>query len=213
VTGVARLAKSGSRESGDSYSFMNLRGGQALLALSDGMGSGKRASAESTAAVELLEDLIDTGFGKDMALRMINSVLVLKSGEESFSTLDICSLDLYSGEAEFCKIGASTTYLLRSGSVSTIGSTSLPIGILNSVDPETHTRRLASGDVIVMMTDGVCESAGTGKAAGWISDMLGSLPNRSPQDIADMLLNEAARRTGDIIRDDMTILAARVWER
>ncbi|MCL2851586.1 MAG: stage II sporulation protein E [Defluviitaleaceae bacterium] len=210
ATGVSRLAKSGSKESGDSYSFINLRGAQALLALSDGMGSGKQAHAESAAAVELLEDLIESGFEKDMALRMINSVLVLKSSEESFSTLDICSLDLYTGEAEFCKIGAATTYLLRGGSVSTIRSTSLPIGILNNVEPETHVRQLKSGDVIVMVTDGVCESEAS---VGWIAEILASLSSRSPQDIADIVINEAARRAGDVIRDDMTVLSARVWEK
>ncbi|MCL2673859.1 MAG: SpoIIE family protein phosphatase, partial [Defluviitaleaceae bacterium] len=116
----------------------------------------------------------------------------------------------YTGEAEFCKIGAATTYLLRGGSVSTIRSTSLPIGILSNVEPEMHTRKLKSGDVIVMVTDGVCDSDAS---VGWLSDLLSSLTSRTPQDIADIIVNEAAKRAGDIIKDDMTALVAKVWEK
>ena len=210
ATGVARRVKSGSKESGDSYSVMNMQSGQAILALSDGMGSGKQALAESTAAIELLEDFITSGFEKDMALRMINSALVLKSSEEMFSTLDICSLDLYTGTAEFCKIGAATTYLLRGGSLSTIRSTSLPIGILSNVEPEMHTRKLQSGDIIVMVTDGICSCDAS---VGRMSDMLASLTSRTPQDIADIITTEAAKHCDDIIKDDMTALVAKVWEK
>ena len=74
------------------------------------MGSGGRASEESCAAIELLEDFMETGFDKDIAIKMINSVLVLKSNEESFSTLDMAIIDLYSGIAEFIKIGAVSSF-------------------------------------------------------------------------------------------------------
>ncbi|MCL2049532.1 MAG: stage II sporulation protein E [Defluviitaleaceae bacterium] len=211
TSGVAFRAKS-SRGSGDSYSAMELRNGSCLLVLSDGMGSGERARRESAATVGLLEDFIESGFDKELAVRMINSVLILKSNEESFSTLDICSVDLYTGRAEFIKIGAAETFLLRDGHVSVISSASLPIGMLNDIDLETSERELRHGDIIVMATDGVTTAGESSKYAdNWLKSTLKTCRYNSPQDLADYLLEEAERRSGKGLKDDMTVMVARVW--
>ena len=212
TSGVASRAKS-SRKNGDSYSAMELRNGSALLALSDGMGSGERAHRESAATVGLLEDFIESGFDKELAVRMINSVLILKSGEESFATLDICAIDLYTGRAEFIKIGAAETYILRDNGVSVISSASLPIGMLNDVDLEITERNLRHGDIIIMITDGVTASdEGDATGENWLKSTLKTCRYTSPQDLADHLLSEAERRSRSGPKDDMTVLAARVWE-
>jgi stage II sporulation protein E len=208
ASGVAFRAKS-SRGSGDSYSAMELRNGSCLLVLSDGMGSGERAKRESAATVGLLEDFIESGFDKELAVRMINSVLVLKSSEESFSTLDICSVDMYTGRAEFIKIGAAETFILRDGHVSVISSASLPIGMLNDVDLEITERELKHGDIILMLTDGVTSAS----EEDWLKPALKNCRYTSPQDLADHLLSEAEKHSRDGPKDDMTILAARVWQK
>jgi stage II sporulation protein E len=140
---------------------------------------------------------------------MINSVLILKSSEESFSTLDICSVDLYTGRAEFIKIGAAETFILRDGHVSVIRSASLPIGMLNDVDLEITERELKHGDIIVMVTDGVT-SAGE---ENWFTPALKTCRFADPQELSDHLLSEAVRRSGKSLKDDMTILTARVWQK
>jgi len=214
TSGVAHRAKS-LRGSGDSYSAMELANGTCLLVLSDGMGSGERARRESSATVGLLEDFIESGFDKELAVRMINSVLILKSSEESFSTLDICSVDMYTGQAEFIKIGAAETFLLRDGRVSAIRSSSLPIGMLNDVDLEVTKKGLRHDDIILMVTDGVvdADNSASGYGEGWIRDALRGCKYRNPQDIADYMLTEAEKRVGGVAKDDMTVLAARVWEK
>lgn len=217
-SGVACRSKTGSPVSGDSHSFMELRDGQCLLALSDGMGSGEKAREESAAAVELLEDFIESGFEKDMAVKMINSVLVLRSEEDCFSTLDICSIDLHTGYAEFIKIGAAATYLLRDGEVNMIKSSSLPIGMLNTVDIEVSHRTLKENDLIIMVTDGITEAVeydheSTADKGMWITQALSETSARTPQNIAELLLLDAEKRAGGILRDDMTVIAARIWQR
>jgi len=207
--GVAHSAKN-NRGSGDSYSFLELKNGSCLMVLSDGMGSGERARRESEATVGLLEDFIESGFDKELAVRMINSVLVLKSGEESFATLDICSVDLYTGEAEFIKIGAASTFLLRGDNVRIIRSSSLPIGMLNDIDLEISTHKVAHDDIILMVTDGVTDAP---DKELWLTQILTDCRFRNPQDIADYILAEARRTSGKPAKDDMTVLAARVWEK
>jgi len=208
--GVATRGKNGRTEkSGDSYSYMELKSGQSLLALSDGMGSGTKARRESTATVELLEDFIESGFEKELAVKMINSVLVLKSNEESFSTLDICAIDLYTGEGEFIKIGAYSSFLLREGRASVIPSSSLPMGMLKQVDLETSRRKLRHDDIILMVTDGIAEAFSDAQ----IAETLETARSRNPQDLADCIMKAAENKNGGLPKDDMTVLVAKVWSK
>lgn len=213
-TGVASKTKTESSVSGDSYTFMESENGLALMALSDGMGSGIGANRESTDTIELLEQFIDSGFEKDLAVKMINSVLILKSSEDIFATLDICSVDLYTGKAEFIKIGAAATFLVRDGKVHTIRSETLPVGVLNQIELDKNDVMLKAGDVILMMTDGVADvvyqKAGDEK---WFEEIFEQFHCNNPQDIAQYILIQAQKKAEGVIKDDMTVLAARVWEK
>ena len=66
---------------------MELPKGGYMMALSDGMGSGKEAGNESRTVIELLEQFAEAGFKRETALKMINSVLVMSNNSESFATL------------------------------------------------------------------------------------------------------------------------------
>ena len=213
VSGVARLTKEDSMLTGDSHSLMHIKSGQCLLMLSDGMGSGRKAHEESAAAIEIFEDFIETGFDKETAIKIVNSVLVLKSNEDSFSTLDICALDLYSGVCEFIKIGASSTYILREGTVQVIKNKSLPMGILSDVEVESTKKRLKDGDILVMVTDGVTDFYDMEpEKESFLVEVLSQYKGVNPQDIADHVLAAAKEKAGGVIKDDMTVMAARVWE-
>lgn len=209
TTGIARAAKANSKESGDSYTFMDLENGSYLLAISDGMGSGAKAREESGASIELFENFMEAGFDKDTAIQIINSVLVLKSEPNSFSTLDICTINMYTGLCEFAKIGAAPTYLICGEGTEVIKSTSLPVGMLNSVDMETYGRELRDSDIIVMVTDGVCDSADNSKD-DWIEKFLSNCKSKEPQTIADLLLNAAKENYQGEPNDDMTVLTAKI---
>lgn len=111
---IARTAKDGEEYNGDSYSFGKLNDGTYMTVISDGMGSGHEAGQESTAAVELVEKLAKAGFSKITAINTVNSVMSPKFfNDEKFSTLDLCSIDLYSGEVNFMKVGAAASFIKR----------------------------------------------------------------------------------------------------
>ena len=160
VTEVCTAPKADSQVSGDNYTFAELRDNQYLIALSDGMGTGEQASMESSTAVNMLEQLLEVGYDHDMAVRTINSILMLKSPGDSFSTLDVVIIDLYTGEARAIKIGAPPTYIKRGEEVKVIASSSLPMGIIDSI--EIHTKKLSvnGDDFIIMVTDGIMDAQG-----------------------------------------------------
>jgi stage II sporulation protein E len=211
-SGIAKVNKELATESGDSFSFIQLRDGRCIAALSDGMGSGAKAKEGSEAAIELLEELMEKGFKKEIAIKLINSALLLKSDDEFFSTLDICLVDMNSGVAEFIKIGASASYLLRNDEVEAIGSWTLPVGILEHVEIDSCERQLSHGDIIVMMTDGVADSVKDDEDS-WLVELLERMNLRNPQDIAELILEEAKRNYSHKIKDDMTVMVLRILNR
>lgn len=93
LTGVATAIKETEKISGDNYAFFETGIGNQTAVLSDGMGSGEKACADSTMVVELMQKFLEAGFQIETAIQMINSSLV--SGEENsnMSTLDLCSID------------------------------------------------------------------------------------------------------------------------
>lgn len=209
--GVARAPKTGSLVCGDSCSYSELDGGQFLLLVSDGMGIGTRAAQESGTTVTLLEKLLYTGFDKHLALKTVNSVLLLRSPEETFATVDMAIIDLNNGEAEFMKIGAVTTFIVSGDKVHYIKGASLPIGILNQVDVESIKYQLFPGDSVVMITDGVLEAnSEIPDKETWIAEILKKIPTDDPQRAANLLLLHAKEMTGGLINDDMSVLIAKV---
>ena len=92
--GIARAVKNEENLSGDTFAFTNLPMGRVLLCLSDGMGSGQAAFAESETVINLAEQLLEAGFSAEAAVKLINSVLLLRGEEQKPTTLDLCMVDL-----------------------------------------------------------------------------------------------------------------------
>ncbi|MDD2553492.1 MAG: stage II sporulation protein E [Desulfotomaculaceae bacterium] len=211
--GVAGIGRNGSIVSGDSYAFIHLKGGRFVLALSDGMGSGPRAALESGTTLSLLRYLLESGFGQDLAIKTINSILVLRSPGESFATVDMAVMNLGNGQADFVKIGAVSTFFVRGGQVELIKASSLPVGIVDDIEVSTVSRVLEPGDLLVMVTDGVLDSyKGEGDREEWLAGILSDVTDMQPQEVADLFLKLAQTGAGGTGRapDDMTVLVARV---
>ncbi|HHW44342.1 MAG TPA: stage II sporulation protein E, partial [Desulfotomaculum sp.] len=211
--GVAAAGKNGSAVSGDSYAFIPLRDGKCALVLSDGMGSGPAAALESGTAVSLLQRLLESGLDRHLAIKTVNSIMILRSPGDSFATLDMTMVDLKEGQAEFVKIGAPPAFLVRGRRVSVIRASSLPVGIIKDIDVASVTRKLAAGDMLVMVSDGILDSCrGPGDREDWVVDVLREVTDFSPRDCAALLLKLAQTGAGGECRipDDMTVVAARV---
>ena len=121
--GVANKTKTKSDVSGDSTLTIRLKDGKYLIAISDGMGSGKEAKKSSTEALQLLENLLLSGFDKNISLELINNSLINRN-KESYASLDIAIVDLYMGNVEFIKSAACPTYIKSGKRVQMVKSNS-----------------------------------------------------------------------------------------
>lgn len=209
LSGLARAVKD--NVSGDNFSIMKLDNGEVVIALSDGMGTGKEAGDESETVLSLLEQLLEAGFKSETSIKLINSNLVLKADQQTFSTVDIATINLYTGICEFVKIGAASTFIKRDNWVETISSTTLPIGMLKAVDYDSVSKKLYEGDIVIMVTDGVLDCIREEDKESYIEKLIMNIQSNNPQEIANKILDHTLSQINYVPMDDMTIIAAGIW--
>ena len=213
LQGIARQKKDGAQISGDNFSFLELESGKLLLGLSDGMGSGSVACRESEMVLDLIERFLEAGFTVDTAIRMMNSAMVMKGESDQYSTVDLCTVNLYDGEAELYKIGAATGFLKREKEVIKFHVDSLPVGVENNLKIDHKKMQLKNGDFIVMVTDGVLEYLHVPKPEETMQEILESIDTNHPGILAKKAMERVLLFTGGKVPDDMTILAAGIREK
>jgi stage II sporulation protein E len=210
-TGVAGAAKGGELLSGDSYSTLELSNGKFAVALSDGMGNGERASQESRTALTILQQLLQSGMDEKLAIKSVNSILLLRSPDEVFATIDLALVDLYSAKTTFLKVGSTPSFIKRGKEVITVKANNLPVGILSDIEFDLLDMQLKPGDTLIMMTDGVYDAPGHAvNKELWMKRVIQELKTEDPQEIADCLLETVVRYQHGEIADDMTVVVARI---
>lgn len=213
MQGVARIGKGCSQISGDNFAMVDLSGGRQSAALSDGMGSGERACRESTLVIELLEELLEAGFPEKTAIQMINTTLVMGREEIHYSTVDMSVFDLYTGECEIIKAGASSTFIKHGGKVEHLSSTSLPIGVVHKIEIDSVRRKLQDGDFVIMVTDGVLDALPVGEQDILLETIIQGTVMINPKEMAHHILQQVLNWTGKEPEDDMTVLVVGIWEK
>lgn len=214
MSGITTAARDASGVSGDTYAIMPLRQGKIAVLLSDGMGVGSQAAQQSATTIHLLQQLLAVGFDLDVTVKTVNALLLLHTPEETFAAVDLVVFDLYNGEADFLKIGSAPSFIKRVREVSTVRSTSLPIGILNHIEIETDKRQLVAGDLIIMVTDGILDAEKKNVVKEeWVAKLLRRIASENPREVADIILQQAKKLAGGEIIDDMTVLVLRLEEK
>lgn len=193
------------RYCGDSFESFYDGKGNFNVVLSDGMGTGMRAAVDSSLASSMTARLIRSGFSHAAAFRLVNSALMLKSSEESLATLDVLSIDLYTGNARLCKAGAAATLVKKRESVTAVNRASMPLGILEEADFVSTEFKLRRGDTAVMASDGAFEySLNTAKM------ILSGASDASVEAVAEKIAEAAKRERGKKPADDVTVIALKL---
>ncbi|MDR1262192.1 MAG: SpoIIE family protein phosphatase [Oscillospiraceae bacterium] len=206
VAGIATCPAHGQLENGDGWRSQPLPRARHMLALSDGMGHGSDAAKESHTVLSLLTEGFQAGYGRKELLSMVNDLVRTTHSQERYATLDLCVLDLKTGDAAFEKMGACASFLIRQDRCRKLSGGTLPMGILEDVTPKSFRMKLIAGDLLVMVSDGIVDSFEQEDAMLAVMARL----SQEPPSFANELLRAALQRMGDEARDDMTVLAARL---
>lgn len=212
LSGYAKAVKETEKVSGDNYSFFETKNGYFMAILSDGMGSGEKACADSEVVVDMAEKLMDAGFSIEMTVQMINDALLAGAENMNMSTLDLCGVDLYGEIATFAKIGSACTYIKNGDTVEKLTSSSLPLGVFHKQDIELIHRRIHDGDYIIMLSDGVMDCIVQEKGELFIKELIADLQFERPNEIAGCIMKYVLNLSKGRIRDDMTVLVMGFWE-
>lgn len=205
--GFAKRTKADSSVSGDNYALKKIDEGKFLVALCDGMGSGEKANENSQAVISLIENFFAAGIDRDTVLN-ITSNLISTCFDDGFSTLDSAIIDLYSGICDILKIGATFGFLIGTDGVRIIENNSLPLGVLENVEPTHKTFTLSDGDTLIIISDGVSDAFFSSTDA---IDFLSRENCPNPQTFADKILDFALKLNENIAKDDMTVLVVKFY--
>ena len=190
---------------GDTHTVFTDGAGIGYVVLSDGMGTGKNASIESRMVVGLFKRLITGGVDLSSAIKLINSIMVTKSREESFATLDVLRIDLDECGLTVIKSGAAATLIRHRGGVLKITAPTFPIGIYEHSEIFTRECEFEAGDIVIMFSDGISENA-----YPFIKELL--LGGDDIRHIVSEICSKAEVFNPTIHADDVTVIGVKVAE-
>lgn len=173
----------------------------------DGMGSGERAQRVSALVSEGLRLLLLCGFSPKEAISIICEELAERPEEtdEITTTVDLLVLDLCTGKGALYKSGAAPSYLVRGSDIVRLSARTIPVGIMKKSDVKKIDLELASGDLFLMVSDGISECEGDSLP---LLERLNSIGNATPNELtADIIeLSRKNRR-----EDDLSAIAVKIF--
>jgi len=180
------------------------------IVLSDGCGSGEQAHFLSSITTNLAKNLLSAGFDKETCVRLINNILMMNADRDTFATIDLAIINLYTGTMEFVKSGSANSYIKTKSGTETVYATSLPAGLMHGLEPDYDMRYMQSGDYLIMVSDGITDILDTADKNEIFSLAEGF--TGSAQTLADRILAEALNAAGGTAYDDMTVFVCAVSE-
>lgn len=207
--GIAAMKKQGERVSGDKGTYFKTDDGVLCVILSDGMGCGDEAAKESEECVSILEKFLRAGVDPGVAMKILNSVMLLRGGENwGFATVDLMCVNLFTGDACFYKYGAAPSYVFSGRVVKRIKGETMAAGLSagDGAAPDVVHMRLRPGSTAIIASDGVAADGND----TWLKELLVEQQG-DMKSLARAAINKAGALYGNM--DDMTVLAIKVESR
>ena len=203
ATAAAQCAVHENEPCGDCYDTFTDGEGHLYLVISDGMGSGRRAAVDSKIVLNNFRQLVQSGMDCESAARMINSIMLTKSGEERFATLDVAKISTDTAAVTLYKYGAGPTLMKHGGRITLCQAATTPIGILPKAEPYTTVMTLEPGDMLFLLSDGLDDSL-----YPYIRQHLAQ--GGDLQALTHTVCAKAQRDAKGVPKDDVTVLAAMI---
>lgn len=148
--------------SGDFYDFIQLADGQLGLLMADVAGKGIGAALYMAMSTTLIRTYA-LEYGPDPArvLAAANARILADTHSDWFVTVFYGVLDPQTGILTYCNAGHNPPFLWHAADhqpMQSLTRTGLPLGLFDTLAWEQNQVNMASGDVLVLYTDGVTES-------------------------------------------------------
>ncbi|PYX97763.1 MAG: hypothetical protein DMG71_02180 [Acidobacteria bacterium] len=214
---VAAAAYPAVETGGDYFDFIAMPGGGLAIAVGDVEGHGFGSALVMALTRAYLRSFAAMGLELEQILAQVNRMLVKDLRDGCFVTLILAGLDLQTNALSYASAGHVSGYVLRqSGEVECVlDSTGPPLGLF----PESKFFRrppvtLHPGEVVVLLTDGLTESAapdGTEFGAERVLQYIRAHREKSAQQLVEGLQQEARAFCANALQDDdITLVVLKV---
>jgi PAS domain S-box-containing protein len=217
IAGVLRPAQ---LAGGDNFDFFQFPSGCLGVLIGDVAGQGLGPVQFMAAMHSRLRWLAETCCNLDEILQKTNAAVTSESTTPSFVTVFLGCLDSAARQWCYSSAGHTAGFLLdQQGDVRVcMEATSIPLAILSGATfPVTGPIALQSGDLLLLVTNGILESRnGIGELFGAAPclRLVHELRERPAREILERLLDTVARFTGNTTpTDDLTAVLIKVGER
>ncbi len=201
---VFSRSKGKNEHSGDYFDCFNDGQGNVYMILSDGMGSGSRARIDSVFSCSMLSKMLKANIDFDAAMEMLNTSLAVKSSDESFATLDVCKINLYTGEISLYKAGGASTFVRCGNNFAELSGNGVPFGVSVNAEYTENRFTVTFGDIVIMASDG----ADIDKA--WLKNIVMREKNADLNTIISTI-GEALRLSAEKGKeDDITVIGVKI---
>lgn len=208
----AMISKNKEDISGDSYTFVRTDDNHLIMAISDGMGTGAVAAADSGSVMDFMEEYVAAGFDITKAPEVINEALTYRHNDCPV-TLDISDVDLNTGKVKMIKSGGAVTFIKRKNMVKYYFPSSLPLGVIDDITSYRQEEMLCDGDYLIMISDGVADSLPFYDKEKQLVRIISETKEEKPERMAEHILEECRYYNGISNKDDMTVLVLGIWNR
>ncbi len=211
ISVVFEAAGEGIEIGGDLYDVLPTDDGCWIL-VGDVAGKGSAAAGVSVAVRHSVRGLVREIADPAEVLARVNELLLAGSTLNDFATAVLVRMRREGERWRFTLASAGhppAAHVSGSGSSQLGGGTVL--GALPEPALERHEATLEAGETLVLCTDGWHEA---GPVAGHLgpealAEMTEALRDLSPTELTERLRGDAIVRSGDVLRDDMVVLAVR----
>lgn len=204
---------------GDFYDFLPYGEGRLGIALGDVSGKGTAAALYGSLAIGTMREIVvDHACDPACMLGLLNQRLHSARLDSRFIAMLFGVYDAAARRLTLSNAGSPYPLLLRDGHVLSIRLEGVPLGLLPSTQYDESSIDLKPGDVVVLASDGILESANASEEEFGLHRLSGVLSSISPQDsaraIAERILAETDDHSGagTAPHDDRTLVVLRVTD-
>ncbi|MGH9315915.1 MAG: PP2C family protein-serine/threonine phosphatase [Thermoanaerobaculia bacterium] len=195
---------------GDYYDYLAMPGGKTAVAIGDVSGHGLATGLLAAMTKAALSTLIESGLQSSALFTRLNDMIHRSTDSRNYMTLALFAYDAASGRGELTNAGQLAPYRLSGSSIEELSLASFPLGVSPRADFPTRTYSFASGDRVLLVTDGFIEAASpSGDPFGFerLETLLRGQAQADAGGLRDALLSAIASHTGDAPpEDDRTLV-------
>jgi serine phosphatase RsbU (regulator of sigma subunit) len=207
----AAVLEPAGRVGGDFYDFVE-NGGSLLILLADVSGKGIPAALVMGSCRTLFRQLARDTDEPARLLTQLNRALLAEHGGTPYLTCFLARLDLADHSVSWVNAGHPSGLVVAESGYRELASTGRPPGLLSDSRYATCTQRLAAGEALVLVTDGVTEAIdGDGRGGERLAEAIARRRRSGAQAICEQVMQlsnpRAAADETHNGQDDRTVVA------